>query len=70
VGRRDGRFESIRHLGRQQVRGDLFTSWLKFKFNSQLYGHFLAEYFVPGSYYDEATNDDAWWFRFNVEYVF
>jgi len=53
-----------------KFRGDLFTSWLKFKFNSQLYGHFLAEYFVPGSYYDEATNDDAWWFRFNVEYVF
>jgi hypothetical protein len=53
-----------------KFRGDLFTSWLKFKFNSQLYGHLLGEYFVPGNYYEESTNDDAWWFRFNIEYVF
>lgn len=51
-------------------RGDLFTSWLKFKFNSQLYGHFLGEYFFPGDYYEAPSNDEAWWLRFNVEYIF
>jgi len=53
-----------------KFRGDLFTAWAKFKFSSQLSGHLLGEYFVPGSYYEKDTNDAAFFLRVNVEYVF
>ncbi len=51
-------------------RGSLVTCWLRYKFSSQLYGHFLGEYFMPGGYYDDPSGDDASFFRFNLEYVF
>jgi hypothetical protein len=53
-----------------KFRGDLFTAWARFKFSSQLYGHLLGEYFIPGTYYADDTNDAAFFLRFNVEYVF
>jgi hypothetical protein len=54
-----------------RFRGHLFTSWLKYKFSDQLYGHFLAEYFVnAGDYFVSPSNDDAYFLRFNVEYIF
>ncbi len=53
-----------------KFRGSLVTAWAKFKFNSQLYGHMTGEYFFPGNYYEKTTNDEAFWLRFNVEYVF
>lgn len=61
-----------------KFRGHLFTAWAKFKFSSQLIGHMLGEYFIPGSYYGdpdeppvvESTDDDAFFLRFNVEYTF
>ena len=51
-------------------RGDLFTAWAKFKFNSQLSGHLLGEYFIPGGYYQSDTDDEAFFLRVNIEYVF
>jgi hypothetical protein len=51
-------------------RGCLFTNWWRFKFSDQLYGHLLGEYFQPGSYFQEPTNDDTWFLRLNIEYVF
>jgi hypothetical protein len=56
--------------GGSKFRGSLVTSWLRYKFSDQLYGHFLGEYFWPGNYYIATSKDDAWFFRFNVEYVF
>jgi hypothetical protein len=53
-----------------KFRGDLFTAWAKFKFTSQLYGHMLGEYFIPGNYFEDSTNDAAFFLRFNVEYIF
>jgi hypothetical protein len=35
-----------------------------------LYGHLLGEYFIPGSYFVSPSDDDAFFLRFNLEYVF
>ncbi len=51
-------------------RGDLFTAWAKFKFSRQLYGHLLGEYFIPGGYFQNRTDSEAFFLRVNVEYVF
>jgi len=53
-----------------KFRGSLVTAWAKFKFSSQLYGHLMGEYFFPGAYYGKGTDDEAFWLRVNVEYVF
>jgi hypothetical protein len=54
----------------ERFRGSLFTGWAKFKISDQLYGHLLGEYFIPGTYYQGPTNDDAFFLRLNIEYVF
>ena len=38
--------------------------------SDQLSGYGLFEYLVPGSYYVAPSDDDAWFFRFNFEYMF
>jgi len=53
-----------------KFRGSLLTTWWRYKFSDQLYGHFLAEYFFPGNYYVEPSHDTAYFLRFNVEYIF
>ena len=54
-----------------KFRGHLLTSWLKYKFSDQLYGHFLAEYFINGDeYFVRPSNDNAYFLRFNIEYIF
>jgi hypothetical protein len=54
-----------------RFRGHLLTSWLRYKFGDQLYGHFLAEYFVNAEeYFVSPSDDDAYFLRFNVEYIF
>jgi len=53
-----------------KFRGCLFTSWWKYKFSEQLYGHLLGEYFIPGSYFALTSDDDAFFLRFNLEYIF
>ena len=54
----------------EKFRGHLLTSWLRYKFSDQLYGHVLGEYFTPGDYYVNPSGDDAYFFRFNLEYIF
>lgn len=55
----------------EKFRGHLLTSWLKYKFTDQLYGHFLAEYFVNGNeYYASPSSENAYFLRFNIEYIF
>ncbi len=54
----------------ESFRGHLFTAWAKYKFSPQLYGHLLGEYFMPGDYYESVNDDDAYFLRFNLEYIF
>lgn len=54
----------------EKFRGSLFTSWLRYKFSDQMYGHFLAEYFIPGDYYVEPSDTNAYFLRVNFEYIF
>mgnify|MGYP006292361155 CR=1 FL=1 len=53
-----------------KFRGQLFTLWLNYKMNPQLYGHILGEYLIPGSYYDQSNRNHAYFLRFNIEYRF
>jgi hypothetical protein len=53
-----------------KFRGHLLTTWLRYKFSDQMYGHFLAEYFIPGNYYVAPSDSDAYFLRFNFEYIF
>jgi hypothetical protein len=54
----------------QRFRGSLWAASLRYKFNSQLSGYGLLEYLCPGKYYVAPSDDTAWFFRFNLEYVF
>jgi len=56
--------------GAGAFRGSLVTCWLRYKLSDQFYGHFLGEYFTPGGYYIAPSGDDAYFFRFNLEYIF
>ncbi len=56
--------------GSSEFRGSLVTAWARYKFSDQLYGHILGEYFTPGDYYVNPSGDDAYFFRFNLEYIF
>jgi hypothetical protein len=62
--------QRLRVSTNDRFRGSLFTSWLKYKFSDQLYGHFLGEYFFPGNYYVSPSDDNAYFLRFNIEYIF
>lgn len=53
-----------------KFRGNLFTSWIRYKFTKQLSGNFVTEYFMPGNYYAKLNNDDALYFHFTITYVF
>jgi len=54
-----------------KLRGHLLTSWLRYKFSDQMYGHFLAEYFInPGEYYAAPCDNNAYFLRVNFEYIF
>jgi hypothetical protein len=54
----------------KRFRGSLYATSLRYKMNDQLSAYGLFEYLVPGSYYVAPSDDDAWFFRFNFEYVF
>ncbi|KAF0103658.1 MAG: hypothetical protein FD187_926 [bacterium] len=47
-------------------RGHLFTSWIRAKFDKTISGHLVAEYFLPGDYYASSNDDNAWFFRAEV----
>jgi len=61
---------STRLSGNSKFRGQLITCWAKYRFSKQLFGHLLGEYFVPDNYYTKLCRDDAFFFRFNIEYAF
>jgi len=53
-----------------KFRGQLITCWAKYRFSKKLWGHILGEYFMPDNYYEKSNRDDAFFFRFNLEYSF
>ena len=53
-----------------KFRGQLITCWAKYRFTKQLFGHLLGEYLMPGNYYEKVNRDDAFFFRFDLEYTF
>ncbi len=61
---------STRFSGDGKFRGQLFTCWAKYRFSKQLWGHLLGEYLVPDNYYTKLCRDDAFFFRFDLEYAF
>lgn len=44
-------------------RGHLFTAWARAMLDKHVSGHLVAEYFVPGSYYDATKQDNAYFLR-------
>jgi hypothetical protein len=51
-------------------RGHLFTAIFRYKISRNLSGHFWAEYFVPGNYYDDTKRDNAVFARAEIVLTF
>jgi hypothetical protein len=51
-------------------RGQLFTAYLRYKCCKNLNMHFLADYFVPGTFYSGSSQDHAIFLRYNLEFTF
>jgi len=47
-------------------RGNLFTGWVKVKYDKHVAGHVVAEYFDPGDYYTDLRDQSAWYLRAEV----
>ncbi len=54
-------FFNISHAG--DFRGNLFTGWVKTKFNKHLSGHLVAEYLAPGDFYAANRQDGSYFLR-------
>ncbi|MGQ9659737.1 MAG: hypothetical protein ACUVQI_07605 [Thermochromatium sp.] len=52
--------------GDGDFRGHLFAAWLKSRFTENLTGHLLAEYLLPGDYYADKRQNDAFFVRAEV----
>jgi len=65
-----GSLANLNRSSDKRFRGSLYATTLKCKLSDQLSGYGLFEYFTPGSYYVTPSDDNAWFFRFNFEYVF
>jgi hypothetical protein len=61
---------ALKVSGDSKYRGTLLTSWLKYQFSKQLIGHLMGEYFIPGNYFQEPSDDNAFFLRLNLEYTF
>jgi hypothetical protein len=46
-----------------KFRGNLFTAWLRARYDKHISGHLLAEYFLPGNYYVAPKGDNAYFLR-------
>lgn len=46
-----------------KFRGHLVTAWLRAKLDKHVSGHLLAEYFLPGDYYEAPKGDNAYFLR-------
>jgi hypothetical protein len=61
---------TIHISGDSKYRGSLIGSTVRYAFSKQLTGYLLGEYFVPGNYYQEPSDDNAYFIRLNIEYTF
>lgn len=52
------------------LRGHLFTSMLKYKFNKHISGHLVGEILLPGDYYTDRSNDVALFLRYQLVFTF
>jgi hypothetical protein len=48
------------------LRGQLVSSWLKYKFNDHMSGHLMGELFFPGDFYSQARNEVAAFLRAEI----
>ncbi len=46
-----------------KFRGNLFSAWLRVKYDKHISGHLLAEYFQTGNYYVAPKGDNAYFLR-------
>ncbi|NTV97480.1 MAG: alginate export family protein [Thiobacillus sp.] len=46
-----------------KFRGHLVTAWVRSKFDKNVAGHLVAEYFFPGDYYVAPKGDEAYFLR-------
>jgi hypothetical protein len=46
-----------------KFRGHLVAAWARAKFDKQVSGHLMAEYFFPGDYYIAPKGDEAYFLR-------
>ena len=51
-------------------RGQMITGLLTYQCCKAFRTQFLVDYFIPGSYYDSPSNDNAFFARVNVEWTF
>jgi hypothetical protein len=61
---------TIHISGDSKYRGSLLTSTIRYRFCKQLTGYLQGEYFIPGNYYQDPSNDNAYFIRLNFEYTF
>jgi hypothetical protein len=51
-------------------RGHMLSGLLTYQCCKKFKTHFMLDYFIPGGYYDDSTNDDAFFARVNLEWTF
>ena len=61
-----GYFRSPSFSRNGDFRGNLFTGWVKVKYDKHVAGHLVAEYFDPGDYYTDLRDQSAWYLRAEV----
>lgn len=55
--------------GNGKFRGQLISGLLKYTLNEHVSGHFVAELFCPGDYYDSSRNDVAVFLRYQLMFT-
>jgi hypothetical protein len=65
-----GSMANLNRSTSDRFRGSLYAASLRYKMSDQLSAYGLFEYLVPGSYYVSSSDDNAYFFRFNFEYIF
>ena len=66
--RTESQYFNISHDG--NFRGNLFTGWVKTKFNKNVSGHLVAEYLAPGDFYARNRQDGSYYLRAEVVLAF
>ena len=65
-----GPAEGINFSDSGKFRGHMLTGLLTYQCCKNFRTQFLVDYFIPGGYYDEPSQDDALFARINMEWTF